>query len=173
MAVPRGIQNNNPGNLVITNINWQGKVPVSQNTDGKFEQFTSMAYGVRAMLKDLIDDIDNDGNNTIRKLITVYAPPRENDTEAYIKLVSSKTGIPENQPLTIDKNTLLKVGSAITGVENGWSYQLSQAQILDGYNLIASSLVNAYDTVNQNKGSILPILGLIVIGVGGYYYIKK
>ena len=29
----RGIRNNNPGNLVLTNIAWQGKIPNSQNTE--------------------------------------------------------------------------------------------------------------------------------------------
>ena len=30
-ALPRGLRNNNPGNLVQTSIAWLGKVPLSQN----------------------------------------------------------------------------------------------------------------------------------------------
>lgn len=89
----RGIRNNNPGNLVITNIDWKGKVPVSQNTDGKFEQFTQPLWGIRAMFMDVRGDIEKDGLNTIRKLITAYAPKIENNTAAYIQAVVNRVGI--------------------------------------------------------------------------------
>ncbi|MCA9329527.1 hypothetical protein KDA11_02695, partial [Candidatus Saccharibacteria bacterium] len=36
-GTPRGIRNNNPGNIRISNNQWRGKIPVSQNTDGSFE----------------------------------------------------------------------------------------------------------------------------------------
>lgn len=44
--LPRGIRNNNPLNIKIGN-DWKGEVP---NTDGTFEQFESMEYGLRAEL---------------------------------------------------------------------------------------------------------------------------
>lgn len=44
----RGLRNNNPGNLILTSIGWDGKIPNAQNTDGTFEQFTSANYGIRA-----------------------------------------------------------------------------------------------------------------------------
>jgi len=51
-GLPRGIRNNNIGNLKIRDENaWVGKIPREQNTDGVFEQFTTKEYGTRAMLK--------------------------------------------------------------------------------------------------------------------------
>ena len=79
----RGIRNNNPGNLVKTSIQWKGKV---KGSDSRFETFANIYYGVRAAGLDLIADIKK-GKNTIRKLITEYAPPNENDTTAYINKV--------------------------------------------------------------------------------------
>lgn len=72
----RGIRNNNPGNLRVTPDKWVGKIPLSQNTDlnKSFEQFTEIKYGIRAMLIDLLGDIGK-GKDTIRKLISEYAPP--------------------------------------------------------------------------------------------------
>lgn len=90
---PRGIRNNNPGNLVITSIPWRGKVGVSKNTDGVFEQFYRPVDGVRAMFIDIRGDIEKDGLNTIRKLIMSYAPPIENNTAAYIQAVVNRVGI--------------------------------------------------------------------------------
>ena len=73
-ALPRGIRNNNPGNLILTGIKWRGSVPSYKNTDKTFEQFVDYSYGVRAMLMDIIKDVVVDRQNTIRELITEYAP---------------------------------------------------------------------------------------------------
>ncbi|MDD5151423.1 MAG: hypothetical protein PHC28_13275 [Flavobacterium sp.] len=115
----RGIRNNNPGNLIITNNAWQGKLPLSQNTDKHFEQFTSMEYGIRAMLKDLIHDI-NKGKNTVRKLISEYAPSFENNTAQYIKDVSQSIGVSADTKITsINASFLMLLSRAIIKKENG------------------------------------------------------
>lgn len=95
MSLPRGIRNNNPGNIKLTNIEWRGKVPRHLNTDLVFEQFYSWHYGVRAMAKQVSNDIAR-GFNTISKLINKYAPESENVTSNYVRYVSEKTGIPSN-----------------------------------------------------------------------------
>lgn len=47
--ITRGVRNNNPFNIKMSNKNnWLGKVKHSSNTDGTFEQFISMKYGLRA-----------------------------------------------------------------------------------------------------------------------------
>ena len=115
----RGIRNNNPGNLVLTNITWQGKIPNSQNTDKHFEQFTDIKFGIRAMLRDLTNDIDK-GKNTVRKLITEYAPPFENDTQKYINVISKAVGLDPDQTIKIvDSKFYLVIARAIIKHENG------------------------------------------------------
>ncbi|QDW21816.1 hypothetical protein [Flavobacterium sp. KBS0721] len=109
----RGIRNNNPGNLVLTNIAWQGKIPNAQNTDKHFEQFTEVKFGIRAMLRDLTNDIDK-GKNTVRKLITEYAPPSENDTQKYIEVISQAVGLDPDQTIKIvDAKFYLVIARAI------------------------------------------------------------
>ena len=66
-GLPRGIKNNNPLNIILTNIDWKGKIPKDQNTDQKFEQFENIAYGYRAAGRNL-DTYFRSGKNTIRKL---------------------------------------------------------------------------------------------------------
>ena len=168
-SLPRGIRNNNPGNLILTSIKWQGKVPNAENTDGHFEQFTSMALGVRAMLIDLKGDIEKDGLNTLTKLITKYAPPRENNTKNYITLVAAKTGIGANSILSTDKSTMLKVGSAITGVENGWLYQLPISEIERGYNLMGGNYITeVVNTAKMNPKTTIGIAAALALGIGIY-----
>lgn len=113
----RGLRNNNAGNLVITKDEWKGKVPVSKNTDGKFEQFIAPEWGLRAMFIDLRGDIEKRKQNTIRKLIYSYAPPNENLTEKYIQSVVNQTGLSENALIT--PAYYLPLMKAIIKHENG------------------------------------------------------
>lgn len=135
----RGIRNNNPGNLIITSNAWTGKLPVKQNTDGKFEQFTSMEYGIRAMLKDVIHDI-NKGKNTVRKLISEYAPPSENNTAQYIKDVCQSIGTTADAKITVINATFLTlISKAIIKKENGTdANKVSDSQIKKAINMLGN-----------------------------------
>lgn len=113
---PRGMRNNNPGNIRVGSSPWQGKIPTSQNTDGAFEQFTTYVYGIRAMIKNLLGY----NLNTIRDIIYRWAPPADNNkTEDYVNFVVIKTGLPHDQPLNLNKNTLRKIIIAMAQMENG------------------------------------------------------
>lgn len=118
-TVPRGIRNNNPGNIVINKNNaWEGKVPVEQNTDGHFEQFTSYEYGIRALII-LLTNYVKSGRNTITKIFAAYAPPNENNTQSYIKFVADRLGVGADDTLTLTKTILKTLSQAIAKMENG------------------------------------------------------
>lgn len=116
--LPRGIRNNNPGNLTQTSIPWTGKVPLSQNTDGRFEQFIELRYGIRAMMRDLITDIKG-GKNTLTKLISSYAPASENNTSAYINTVAKAVGLTPFSIIDLSQETIIGLCKIMVRVENG------------------------------------------------------
>lgn len=118
-GLPRGMRNNNPGNIRITQTAWQGKVPNSQNTDGAFEQFQSYKWGIRAMTKLLINYMNNRGLRTLTDIIGTYAPSSENDTDAYVQRVSNETGIHPNAQLNPTYNTMRALVVSMAKVENG------------------------------------------------------
>lgn len=118
-SAPRGIRNNNPGNLRRTGIQWQGKVPFSSSTDSAFEQFYLYKFGIRAMLKDLLNDYRVDGRRTITALINAYAPTSENNTALYIQNVADWTGINPNATLSDNYATWKKLVLAMARKENG------------------------------------------------------
>ncbi len=118
-SLPRGIRNNNPGNIRISNNDWKGKVPKDLNTDKKFEQFTELKYGVRAMTVLMRNWIKKGTANTIEKVVNRFAPPTENNSLNYVQLVSQWTGIPKDQILDIDKETMKKLVLAMARKENG------------------------------------------------------
>ena len=63
-GLPRGMRNNNPGNLKYFNIGWQGEV----GSDGVFSIFESYKWGIRAMMKQLFNYF-NEGRDTIQTII--------------------------------------------------------------------------------------------------------
>lgn len=128
MKVPRGIRNNNPGNIRISSSPWKGKIPREKNTDGAFEQFYTPEDGIRALMITLRSYIHKHKKDTIRKIINRWAPTCENDTAAYINTVSKRTGIGADEKIAFDKMTMFKLVEAICFVENGGSY-ISNEQI--------------------------------------------
>lgn len=50
MNLPRGIRNNNPGNI-RWGSDWQGLISEEERTDKSFCQFQDPVYGLRAMVK--------------------------------------------------------------------------------------------------------------------------
>jgi hypothetical protein len=116
---PRGARNNNPGNLVKTSINWRGKVEPVRNSDGRFEQFYEMKYGVRALIKDLLNDIKKKGKNTVAELISEFAPAHENNTRAYVNVVARQMGLGANTPFAPTKANMKNLVEAIIKHENG------------------------------------------------------
>lgn len=140
----RGIRNNNPGNLVYTSANnWLGKIPKSQNTDSRFEQFKEVKFGIRAMLIDILGDIRK-GKNTLRKLISEYAPALENDTDSYISIVSKQTGVhPDKVLKDMDYLFYQKLSRAIIDHENGKDGKLiTDSDILDAIDLVDRKELN-------------------------------
>jgi hypothetical protein len=111
----RGLRNNNPGNIRHGNSNWQGQS--ATQTDTNFVQFATPESGIRALAK-LLTGYRARGLDTIRKIITRYAPGNENDTEAYIASVAASTGIHEDVVLAFP-SALPALVSAIIKHENG------------------------------------------------------
>lgn len=68
---PRGLRNNNPGNIRTTKDRWQGLRP--QQTDPAFFQFTEMRYGYRALIITLQNYRHKHGCRTIADFIRRWA----------------------------------------------------------------------------------------------------
>lgn len=83
MNTPRGIRNNNPGNI-RWGSDWKGLKKDGKQQDPSFCVFETPEYGIRALAKLLQNYQLLYGLNTPRKIINRYAPPTENETVSYI-----------------------------------------------------------------------------------------
>lgn len=137
--MPRGMRNNNPGNIRVTADNWQGKIPVEQNTDnGKaFEQFESYAYGIRAMIKTLKSYHSKHGKKSIIDIVYRWAPPGDNnDSMSYARTVGDKTGFVLDRPITWNKKNVGALVIAMCAVENGLPDAVTQADFDEAWKIV-------------------------------------
>ncbi|EJK90007.1 bacteriophage protein [Klebsiella pneumoniae] len=126
---PRGVRNNNPGNLEASSSNpWIGQT----GSDGRFAKFETPEHGIRALGRNLIS-YQRQGIDTVGEIINRLAPPSDNnDTAAYIKAVCAQLGVTANQPLDASNpDTLQALCAAIIKHENG-SQPYSQDQLSTG-----------------------------------------
>lgn len=115
---PRGIRNNNPGNIRRSADRWLGLR--SEQTDPDFFQFEAMRWGYRALFRVLRNYREIHGLQTVADLIRRWAPASENDTAAYITAVCRKMRVPTTfVPDVYDRETMTALAAAISEVENG------------------------------------------------------
>lgn len=116
--IPRGLRNNNPGNIRITKDKWKGLRPVQE--DKEFFQFSDMKWGYRALIRTLQNYHCLHGCRTIADYINRWAPEHENNTSGYISRVCKEMQVPTTYvPDVEDKTTMCAFAAAISQVENG------------------------------------------------------
>lgn len=147
MTAPRGIRNNNPGNIELGDP-WQGLAP--QQTDGRFAQFTSPEYGIRAMAKVLGNYQTRHGLTTPREMIGRWAPAGENDVNAYVSSVARRSGLNPDAPVNLaqDGDRLI---DAMIQHENG-QQPFSREMVLRGIEMAGLRGGSGQTTMQGGEG---------------------
>lgn len=113
---PRGYRNNNPGNLVFSSIEWQGKVPCT-NGETVHECFKNDYYGLRAMALTLKSYMTKHGLTTVRDIMVRFS-----EFEGAGPAVARISGFDIDQQLSLrDMDTMVTLMQAIVVQENGYS----------------------------------------------------
>lgn len=159
-VLPRGIRNQNPGNIrTEKGVRWQGAdVP---QTDDSFVVFSDAKWGIRAICRILINYQDNDkaldGSriDTIDEIIGRWAPAVENDTNAYAADVAKITDIGLTTTVDVYQYETMKgLVQAIIHHENG-QMPYTPAQIDQG--LALAGIVAPTGTTVVSAGPPKPI----------------
>lgn len=124
----RGKRNNNPFNIRYNAANsWKGQI----GSDGAFCVFDKMSHGIRAggvLLRNYLKA----GKNTIRLILSKFAPSSENNTESYIQHVSQLSGIGENTKLS--NNDLWRIAVPMMMIESSYSATLKDREYFENPN---------------------------------------
>lgn len=120
MSTPRGIRNNNPGNIERNGTAWDG-LAADQSDDPRFCVFEHAIFGLRAMARILLNYQRHHGLSCIGEIVARWAPPSENDTEGYARHVADIAGVAveDGIDLAADRPRFREVMKAMVRHENG------------------------------------------------------
>lgn len=114
--LPRGIRNNNPGNLEYRG---QTGATLEDNANPRFARFRTPEEGLAALAGQL-RRYGQRGVDTVGAVISKYAPSIENDTPGYTGSVARQMGVDANAHLNLNDPAVLQgLMGAIIQVENG------------------------------------------------------
>ncbi|HEX5278941.1 MAG TPA: structural protein [Micropepsaceae bacterium] len=135
-TTPRSVRNNNPGNIVRTNIAWEGlaapdEMTPAQQTETRFCVFASPKWGFRALALDLHNKWHR-GLHTVHQIMAVYAPSNENDTGAYVAAVCRMMGVGPDDRLQLDDPSQLASFCRAIAVHEAGGWMYSDDDLVEG-----------------------------------------
>ena len=168
--VPRGVRNNNPGNVEHSPSNkWLGLA--DNPSDGRYCRFVHPRYGIRAFVLLLLKYQTEYRLKTISAMLNRYAPRQDNNaTDAYIEHVAKAAGVTGKTPISIrDFRTAKAIVTAIIEFENGMQ-PYPESLIVEG--IAAAGVTTDTETT---VGNVKPVIksteqlavGSAVVGTGG------
>lgn len=114
--LPRGLRNNNPMNLRYdSSIPWIGQTGFDK---AGYATFDTAENGIRAGMIDIRTGFERDNENTVRKIISEWAPETENPTSAYIQFVARRLGVSADMALDFNA-VIIRLAQSIVEFENG------------------------------------------------------
>lgn len=127
----RAERNFNPGNL---NYAGQAGASLEAGSNARFAKFNSEEEGIAALVRQL-RLYQQRGIDTIGEIVKKYAPPSENDTQAYIASMARWTGLGADEKLNFnDTDTVRRMVQGISRKEGRYT-PLTEGQIMSGINL--------------------------------------
>jgi len=139
MSVPRSVRNNNPGNILLTDIAWEGlqardAMTPEQQAEERFHVFAAPKWGFRALARDLNTKYRR-GLHNVRQIMAVYAPPNENDTNAYVTAVCGMMGVGPDDRLQLDDPAQLASFCRAIAVHEAGGWMFSDDDLVEGVRL--------------------------------------
>jgi hypothetical protein len=119
---PRGVRNNNPGNIERTGVPWIGedRTPAARASEHRFCVFKSPEYGFRALVRVLLTYQRKYRLRTVAQMIDRWAPPVENNTGSYVREVARALGVKPGDRIDVTNyDTAFDMAKAIARHENG------------------------------------------------------
>jgi hypothetical protein len=120
MTEPRGLRNNNPGNIRKSEAtrNFSG-LAVMQD-DPEFWKFKGAEWGIRALAKILLTYQRKHGLKTVGQIMNRWAPPSENPTDQYAIFVAGQVGVSTTEEIDLEVGIVMqRLVRAIIHFEQG------------------------------------------------------
>lgn len=169
---PRGVRNNNPGNIEDGSANkWVGLADEDERVGRQLEEdrfcvFVDPVYGIRAMAKLLQNYQSRSKLKTVRQIIERWAPAKDrNNTSVYVAVVAAALDVgPDDIVSMRDFDTLFVTVKAIIKHENGVDDIYSDELIYRGLAMSGVDMPDELSSVDSGRRSREKSTGTAVIG---------
>lgn len=125
----RAERNHNPGNIRRCGVRYRGERRPS--CDPAFKEFESDEWGYRAMFVLFESYRRRYSIDTLRAIVTRWAPPLENDTEEYVRFVAERADVDADATLPPRDVRLRAIAEAMSRFERGHEPSPAQLDALD------------------------------------------
>lgn len=148
---------NNPGNIRPSKNTDSYAIGIENSKEsGKFAVFATPVDGMMAMY-DILGRYWNDGKNTVKSIISKYAPKEDNNnTEKYINDVCSELGVKPDDilpDLSNNKDVAIKLAKAMVRSEGSKSFDYWEKEVPGIYEKAWSKYKNTPLNYSENKNS--------------------
>jgi hypothetical protein len=155
----RNWRNNNPGNIEYGQFSQRmGAI----GSDGRFAVFPTLEIGTKAKEELLFGEKSNYKNLSIANAINRYAPPSENNTQAYIAAVTSALGVSDNTILaqlsSSDRSKFLETISRVEGFKEGSVVQARDGGMFRGPMSGYPAVLHGNEAVIPLKNGAVPVM---------------
>lgn len=129
----RAVRNNNPGNVRI-GTPWHGLMPREQMSpvqaaEAEFCVFLNAAMGFRAMAEIFHTYAWRDGVTTVAQATHRWAPPNENNTDAYVEAICDYCALLPDSTMPFPNGSEAQKASFLKAFSihecGGWFFQMS------------------------------------------------
>lgn len=164
--LPRGIRNNNPGNVERGKDRWLG-MSADQSSDSRFLVFDTPEAGIRCLMRILINYQERHGIKTMREAINRWAPPVENNSSAYVQHVSRLTGFDPDEPLDfLDREINVALTRAIVRHENGEPTVYGRKEWYGDDVYERAAVMAGFDPVKKPLAKSRTVAGAVIAAAG-------
>lgn len=143
----RGIRNRNPGNIEDGGFARRQPGYAGPEPAGRFATFETMGHGIAALVTLLEIYRAQHKLTTVRGIINRWAPPKENQTSAYVRAVCDALGAGPDVTLPDKPGTYMGIARAICAHENGRDVALiTEQDYADGFRLALGVSVAPFES---------------------------
>lgn len=151
----RAWRNNNPGNIEYGKF---AKARGAIGSDGRFAVFASYEQG-RAAKESLLFDAQSYQGKSIAQAVGRYAPPQENDTQAYINAVAAAVGVDPSTPMSdlskAQRKAMLDAMERVEGFKPGTVNGMQAGLYQPGGSEIAHTVSGSWGALQLNPSGTI------------------
>jgi len=163
-----GFTDNNPGNIRTGTFTYTGEIPSSN----AFRNFSSMAYGIRAWIKNLMFQKNVRGRSTYYDYLHAYAPPSDGNSTLYpARVVGTDFGLYDDIATDYESVKTLFYNQARNEINAAEADSIPESTFMEAWQLYQGGTDATIYTITNSMPGNTAAVGILVLFITGLLFI--